>query len=288
MRRSFSCSSLAQGAIAAGLLCGIALAPPASAADLSLTVSPSAVGLSNAPDFSFTGVRTSDFASINLTFTGANTSTFTEIGYLPLASLDPGNFTPPGLNGSAGATPYGMYIQFSATGSLTTTGTFAFGSFSTLAFTLMGDPGFDSSFNHFDATHQSFCVGCGNDILLATGTLLPGGTNSVSLANANTASPLPAAFVDLLFNSTSSAFWVSPNTPFSVALTTQFSNTATVTNQYTTSLPAGVDAVVTIGTTGNVGGSGTGQFAAVPEPSSALVLGMGLAALGLGVRRRNA
>lgn len=280
--------ALVQRAIVGGILCASLAAPAALAAPVSLTVSPSAAGLSDAGDFSFTGIRTSDFSSINLTSTGGGNFSFTEIGYLPIASFDPGNLTPPGLNGTAGATPYGMYIAFTGAGTMAPAGVGSLqGSFTSLNYTLMGDPGFNSSFNHFDAMHQVSCVGCGDDVNLASGTALPGGTNVVSILNAGSANPLPAAFVELLFNGTSVPFFVSPSAPFSLALDTQFSNTSTVTAQYTTNLPAGVDSVVTIGTSSNIGGSGTGQFSEVPEPSAMLLFGFGLAALGtIAVRRK--
>lgn len=285
-----SCPAPVRGAFLGGLLGASALVPSAWAAPVTLTVSPSAAGLSNAPDYSFSGIRTSDFSSINLTSTGGGNFSFTELGFLPIASFDPGNFTPPGLNGTAPATPYGMYISFTAAGTLAPVAGSLQGSFSSLNYTLMGDPGFNSSFNSFSATHQVQCTGCAGDVTLASGTLLPGGTNVVSILSPSSAAPLPAAFVDLLFNGTSSSFFVSPMTPFTLALDTQFSNTANVTSQFTTGLPPGVDSVVTIGTTSNEGGSGTGQFLTitVPEPSSMLLIGTGLAALGMVSLRRKA
>jgi len=290
MKHTTSWANFAKGAAVAGLL-GVSMIASASAASIvTITADPAGAGLSNAGPFSFNGIRTSDFSSINLTSTGGGGFSFTENGFLPIASFDPGNFTPPGLNGSTGATPYGLYIAFTASGSLSTIAANTLqGSFSSVNFSFMGDAGFNSSFNHFDATHQVSCVGCGDDITLASGGLFPGGTNTVSINSASSPNPLPAAFVDLLFNATNGSFFTSPTAPFSVDLISQFSNTPFVTNRFTTGVPSGVTEVVTIGTPAGQGGAGSGQFVSttvVPEPASMAILGAGLVGLGLIRRRR--
>ena len=276
MRSSYTCG-VAIGALLAATI--------TSASAANITVSPSAAGLSDAANFSFEGIRTSDFSSIDLTSVGSGNFSFKEIGFLPIATFDPGNFTPPGLNGSPTATPYGLYLAFSGTGLLAPVAGDLQGSFNRLTYAVMGDLGFNSSFNHFDSSHQVFCVGCSGDVTLATGTLLSGGTNSIGIIQASTANPLPSAFVDLTFDGESSKFFVSPSVPFRIALDTQFSNTSDVITQYTTDLSPGVDQVVNIGTLGNVGGAGSGQFVEVSEPKSMGLLGASLVCLGL-VRRR--
>jgi len=273
--------------IALGIVAGALFASAASAALQDVTVSPAGAGLSsNAPNFTFNGIRTSDFSSINLTQSGSG-FTFTEHGFLPLATFDPGNFTPNGLNGSGTANPYGLYLSFTGTGSISGTPSLQTGSFSTLSYSLFGDPGFNDTFDNFDASHQVFCNGCGDDVALASGTLLPGGSNTVVLANANQPKPSPAAFVDLLFNGTSSGFFVAPPPPFSVALDSQFSNTGDVTNQFFTGPGTSTVTIGISGPGGGTGGSGSAQVVAIPtpEPASLILVASGLLGVGL-IRRR--
>lgn len=271
-------ASLFAGGVAIGALLAFTVAPMPA---IAVTVSPSSAALSDAADFSFDGVRTSDFSSINLTSTGMGTFTFKERGFLPFATFDPGNFTPPGLNGSTAATPYGLYLAFSGTGMLSSSANNLYGSFSDLNYTLMGDPNYNSTFNHYDTEHQAFCVGCDNDIVLAKGSLLQGGTNALGIVQASSENPLPSAFVDLLFVGNSSRFFVSPSVPFSLGLDMQFSNTSNVISSFTQSLPEGVDKVINIGTIENIGGAGSGQFVVLGEPKSLMLLALFLLFVGL-------
>src|SRR5262245_57222817 len=80
----------------------------ASGTLINVTASPSSTTpvLSNTPDFTFNGVVLNDYSSINLTPTGPGSFNFTEVGFLPVAAFNPGTVVPPGLNGTAGATPF--------------------------------------------------------------------------------------------------------------------------------------------------------------------------------------
>jgi len=128
--------------------------------------------------------------AINLTSIGSGSFSFTETGFLPIASFDPGNFAPTGLNGTAEAIAYGLYIAFTASGLLSTIApNTPQGSFSSINYTLKGDPGFNDTFSHFSVQHQVFCNGCAGDIILASCTLFPGGTNSAMIVNANSSEP---------------------------------------------------------------------------------------------------
>ena len=147
--------ALQKGTAFAGLI-SASLVTGAHAGSVSITASPSGQGLStNAPDFTFNGVTTSDFASIDIYATfNPGVFTFTEAGYLPVSSFNPGTFIPAGLNGTAGANSYQLWGTFSGSGTLSGTPLDLTGSFSSINFSLMGIGGNSATFDNFTATNQ--------------------------------------------------------------------------------------------------------------------------------------
>src|SRR6266513_2741123 len=107
-------------AIASGLaLGGLCYANAASAANATLTWNPSGSvpPLSTAGAFTFDNGTIQDFAAIYLTPTGANTFSATETNFFNMSSFSLGGGTTltPGLDGQAGATPYSLIVESSAT-----------------------------------------------------------------------------------------------------------------------------------------------------------------------------
>jgi hypothetical protein len=284
-------AGFAKGTAFAGLI-SASLVTGAHAGSVSITASPSGQGLStNAPDFTFNGVTTSDFASIDIYATSnPGVFTFTEAGYLPVSSFNPGTFIPAGLNGTAGANSYQLWGTFSGSGTLSGTPLDLTGSFSSINFSLMGIGGNSATFDNFTATNQPGCTNCSGQTL-ATGALLSGGTNFVNVGQPLSSIPLPSAQVDLLFSSDDAAFFLAPPTPFELDLSTAFTNQSGITGSILCSsdpsgCPAGAYEVITIGTPSNQGGAGSGTFSAVPEPTSMAIVGFSLFGLGMFRRRR--
>jgi hypothetical protein len=81
--------------VAAGALLGASSAFAAPTLQ-TISVSPSAAGLSaSAPDFSFNGIRTSDFSTINLTSTGGGISALQSTGFCQSRRLIQATSRPP-------------------------------------------------------------------------------------------------------------------------------------------------------------------------------------------------
>ena len=146
---------------------GTAVASPAS--PFTFNPSLSAPALSNAGAFTADNLIFSQYSSININTT---TGTFNESGILRVANFQTNGsaLTPPGFAGSMGANPYGLYLTFTATGSINGAGPGATGTFSTLSVNLVGDTGNDNGPIVVNAAGASFASGTSNDVLLATGT----------------------------------------------------------------------------------------------------------------------
>src|ERR1700727_2386856 len=130
-------SALAAGAI----LCASGAWLPAAADLVAVTWNPSGANppLSTQGQFTFSDMTLQDMATVVLTPDGAGGFTFTESGYLPVASFLGLPFVP-GFNGTPGATAFGLMGEFVVSGTIAAGGTS--GSFSSVNLQLVGDPGY--------------------------------------------------------------------------------------------------------------------------------------------------
>ena len=253
---------------AALLLTGASLANAAAPIDVTWNPSAAGVGLSNAVPFTFDNILLNSYAAIDITGGG---TTFSEQGFVSLAGFSNNNvFTQiPTAGFPGGATPYSLYISFTATGTQSA-GIPSTGTFSTLTYSLLGAPGVtvfaDSNADGiFEATGAV-------PITLATGSLSAPG--STSLTGTPPGNLLPAANVLATFvpNPAFAGFFVNPNASQILDLSAAFTNTGSVI----TNIPLG-------GTNFRLslnGGGGNATFSVsnVPEPDT---YGMLLAGLGL-------
>ena len=255
----------------------IAFSTGAQAAGVDFTWDPAGAGL-NGTSFSADNILVSDFARIVLTGAVPGGTSFFEEGYFEVTAFqnDGSTFTPTGLGSD-----YSLFVQFSGTG-IQNSNNFnsnSFGSFTSLSYTVYGVNGNVD----FSATADGVnIIGGAGAVALASGTLVPGGDNATGIA-ANNSGPFSVfASVETTFdiNAAAQDFFLAPPDYSFLRLFSSFTNERNV---------------LSIGSTGGgtnnalvINGGGGNATLAVPEPAALGLLGMGLAAVGFGRRRRKA
>jgi len=302
--------------IASGLAVACLCYATASAAPIVVTWNPSAstppLSIVTGP-FSFNNATINNYTSIYLTPTGANTFSVTDQGFIPFVAFSNSGVTttPADLDRPGG---FGLYGQFTSTSTLTCTGGTAAnctGMINSLSLTLMGDPGYNTTFGFNSTTGNPVAMNAGGDVLLATGSLANCGAPSPTCQNmVGQANGVPSAAITTTFvpELGQSGFFVSPPVTATLGLLGSFiNNTSEVLCydnaggalcdgdvDYAGALPAGAppgaDVLFQIGNSPSglsPGGGSVTFFIPVPEPTSLGLLGPALIALfALGWQRR--
>jgi len=250
----------------------LAAAPGAQAVPLVVTFDPSGAGLGGSiTPFQSATQNGLDNARAIINSNG----TFTESGVLRFDVFNDPSSAPIFTSGLG--TTYGLYLTFSATGSLTgfnpanpaapTSGTF-----SSINYSLIGDPGHGDTLTAATTAANPVLTDVGgNDIILASGGSLL--TTSVSINSLG----IPTASVVLGMTQAGTSFFLSPKGVNVFA--------ASFTNSPGTfAFAAGPGGTTILAITGAF----NDNFDAVPEPATITVLGIGLFGLGLLRRRRPA
>jgi hypothetical protein len=232
------------------------------------TLDPSAAGL-NGDAVTADNIIISDYSTV---FLDQATGSFTDQGFLAISNfqLANTNIQAGGLN-----TDYGLYIQFSGTGTQTPgdpTAVPTFGTFDTLEYTLFGYNGSAATFG-FDGANIPTTSAAGA-IALATGSLIEGSVSTVPQFG----SFVPSATTVLTFEVAAGAegFFADPNPFYNLAFAA-FTNTVSQVEPFEGGFRIRQ-------------GGGAINFdnatAPIPEPGTYALMLAGLAAVGMVVRRR--
>ena len=264
--------------LAAGLS-ALGMSGAAMASTITLDPSGSVPAISNAGSFATDNATIADYSSITVAPSGA----FTEVGILPVAAFNVGNMpaSTPGLNNIAGASPYALYFTFQAAGTLSGDTAGSSGSFSSLTYSLYGNPGNNKGAVTVAPGSVSYAGGTTGDVLLGGGSVVSG--NASLTANNTGVGPaiLPTANAVVNFApAAGEAGFIPSLSDLALNLNAAFFNSGDAVTE-TGGGASPLNLLI------NGGGGDVGFMTSsspVPEPASFAVLGAGL--LGLLVARR--